>query len=115
MIFKLISAALIAFTAFMGVKHGWSALNPTPANSVMMQSLKLSTLLVKTIGVLTIIGAMLVLFPFTFFWGNILNASLIVLMMGLFIQARDTKMVAMEIPFLLIPLVLIYLKHPLSE
>jgi hypothetical protein len=115
MIFKLISTVLILFTAFMGIKHGWSALNPTPENSAMMESLKLSTSLVKVIGVLTFAGAILILFPSTFFWGNILNACLIVLMMGLFMQAKDYKFVAIEIPFLLIPLILIYLKHPLSS
>jgi hypothetical protein len=115
MILKLISAALILFTMVMGFKHGWSALNPTPENSVMMESLKLSASLVKVVGVLTIAGAVLILFPFTFFWGNILNSCLILVMMGLFIQAKDYKMVAIEIPFLLMPLVLIYLKHPLSD
>lgn len=115
MILKIISAALILFATFMGVKHGWSALNPTPENSVMMEGLKISSIFIKIIGVLTLIGAALILFPPTFFWGNILNACLILLMMLLFIRANDIKGVLIEIPFLLIPFVLIYLKHPLAN
>jgi hypothetical protein len=115
MVLKIISAGLILFTVFMGVKHGWSALNPTPENMVMMESLKISGTLIKLIGILTLTGASLILFPPTFFWGNILNACLIVLMMGLFIQAKEWKGVWIEIPFLLIPLLLIGLKHPLIK
>lgn len=115
MILKIISAALILFTTFMGVKHGWSALNPTPENMVMLEGLKISPLFIKIIGSLTLIGAVLILFPPTFFCGNILNASLILMMMVLFIRANDLKGVLIEIPFLVIPLVLLYLKHPLTK
>ncbi len=115
MILKIISSALILFTAFMGVKHGWSAIHPTPENMLMMEGLKISKSLILLIGILTLAGVVLILFPPTFFWGNILNASLIVLMMGLFIRANDWKGVLIEIPFLVIPLVLIWLKHPLSK
>jgi len=115
MIFKIISSALILFTVFMGVKHGWSALNPTPENMVMLEGLKISKTLIQLIGVLTLLGALLILFPPTFFWGNVLNASLIVGMMALFIRSDNWKGVLIEIPFLLMPLVLIWLKHPLTK
>ena len=115
MIVKLISAALILFTTFMGVKHGWSALNPTPESMVMMEGLKISTTFVTIIGVLTLLGAVLILFPPTFFWGCVLNAALILLMMVLFIRANDLKGVLIEIPFLIVPFVLLYLKHPLAK
>ncbi|MBC7486226.1 MAG: DoxX family protein [Cytophagaceae bacterium] len=115
MIFKIISSALILFTVFMGVKHGWSALNPTPENMIMMQGLKISKTLIQLIGVLTLLGVLLILFPPAFFWGNVLNASLIVLMMGLFIRCDNWKGVWIEIPFLVIPLLLIYLKHPFAK
>ena len=115
MILKIISAALILFTTFMGVKHGWSALNPTPENMVMMEGLKISSTLIKIIGILTLVGAVFILFPPTFFWGNILNAGLILVMMVLFIRTNDLKGVLIEIPFLVIPFLLIWLKHPLAK
>ena len=115
MILKIISSALILFTVFMGVKHGWSAFNPTPENRIMMEGLKISKTLVLFIGVLTLLGALLILFPPTFFWGNVLNACLIVFMMALFIRSDNWKGVLIEIPFLLMPLALIWLQHPLSK
>lgn len=115
MILKLISGALILFTVFMGIKHGWTALNPTPETMVIMEGLKISATLIKIIGVLTLLGAVLILLPSTFFWGNVLNAFLILGMMVLFTRANDLKGVLIEIPFLLIPFVLLYLKHPLAK
>ncbi|MDB5255934.1 MAG: hypothetical protein JWM14_629 [Chitinophagaceae bacterium] len=115
MILKVISAALILFTTFMGVKHGWSAFNPTPENRVMMEGLNISKTLIHIIGILTLLGALLILFPPTFFWGNVLNAGLIVLMMSLFIRSDNFKGLLIEIPFLVIPLLLIWLKHPFGK
>lgn len=58
-----------------------------------------------------LIGALL-LFPKTFLLGNILNAISIVIIMALAINAGSFKIAFMEIPFLLLPLVLIWLKYP---
>ena len=86
-----------------------------PENMAIFEGMHLSKALIKIIGVLTISGALLILFPSTFFWGNCLNAALIVCMIMLFIQANNIKYVMIEIPFLLMPFVIQYLKYPLAK
>jgi hypothetical protein len=118
MIFKIISGALLLFTTYMGIKHGWQVLNIKPGDTGpeidLIRKLNLSQGVLKVFAVLTILSALLILFPQTFVMGNILNAIGIVLIMSTLLNVREIKPVLIEIPFLLIPLILIYLKHPLA-
>lgn len=118
MIIKLISGALILFTAYMGFKHGWQALQIKPGDTgpevELFNKLNLSPAAIKTIGVLSILGGLLILAPQTFFIGNLLNAVVIVFLMAMFLNAGEIKPALIEIPFLAIPLLLIYLKYPLE-
>ena len=69
----------------------------------------------KVMSVLTLAVGLLILFPQTFFAGNLLNAALILLIMALSLNAGNLKIALIEIPFLLMPLVLIWLGHPLKK
>lgn len=53
------------------------------------------------------------LIPRTFFVGNVLNAITIVVIMALALNAGKPRIALIEIPFLALPLILIWLKHPL--
>lgn len=118
MIIKSISGTLLIFTAFMGIKHGWQGLTAKPGDAgpaaELFNKLDLSPLTTKGIGLVSIISALMILVPQTFVIGNLLNAALILFLMILFLNAREIKPALIEIPFLLIPLLLIYLKHPLE-
>jgi hypothetical protein len=57
----------------------------------------------------------MVLFPRTFFLANVLNAVLILLIMALALRVGNLKTALIEIPFLAMPLLLIWLKHPLEK
>lgn len=118
MIIKFISGTLLLFTAFMGIKHGWQGLTAKPGDTgpaaELFKKLDLSPVVTKGIGLVSIISALLILAPQTFVIGNALNAALILLLMVLFLDAGEIKPALIEIPFLLIPLILIYLKHPLA-
>jgi len=118
MITKLISGALILFTAYMGISHGLQGLNIKPGDTGpqvdLFSKLNLSQGATKAIAALSILSAVLILVPQTFVFGNLLNAGLILLLMVLFLNVREIKPALIEIPFLLIPLVLTYLKHPLA-
>lgn len=118
MIIKLISGALILFTAYMSLTHGWQGLNFKPDDTGpqvdLFKKIDLSPAVLKSFAVLTILSGLLVLFPQTFLAGNILNAVLILCLMILFVNVREMKPALIEIPFLLIPLILVYLKHPFS-
>lgn len=77
-----------------------------------MVQLGLSDLQAKGIALISIsIGVMLII-PKTFVVGNIISALMIVTVMGLALNAGNTRMALMEIPFLLMPLLLIWLKYP---
>jgi hypothetical protein len=66
-------------------------------------------------GAVTILAAVLILFPKTFVWGNFLMAAGILLIMCFHLLDKDLKGVAVEIPFLLLNLLIIYLQHPLKS
>lgn len=118
MIIKFISGALILFTAFMGIKHGWQGLTVKPGDIGptvdLFKKLNLSPGISKLIGVASIISGLLILAPQTFLIGNLMNAAVILFLMVMFLNIREIKPALIEMPFLLIPLVLIYLKHPLA-
>ena len=118
MVIKIISSALILFTAFMSIKHGWQGLtakpNATGPEADLFNKINLSPVVLKVFAVVTILSGVLILVPQTFVAGNLLNAALIFFLMVRFLGVREFKPALIEIPFLLIPLLLIYLKHPLA-
>ena len=112
---KIISGILILITAFLSVKHGWDGLSMKSNTNEMVNALGISKPVILTISVLSLAIGLLVLFPQTFFIGNVLNAILIVLIMALSLKTGNVKTALIEIPFLLMPFVLIYLWHPLKK
>ena len=110
---KIISIVLILISAFLSVKHGWDAFQPANAEqSKMMADLGISKTFMPFFGVLSIIIVLMLLFPQTFFISNLLNAVTIVLIMALSLRAGNTSMALIEIPFLAMPLLLIWLTYP---
>ncbi|MDN3579693.1 hypothetical protein [Mucilaginibacter flavus] len=115
---KIISGVLILFTAYMGIKHGWQGLNAKPTDTGpaadLFKKINLSMAVIKVFSALTILSALMILFPQTFVTGNVLNAVLIFFLMIQFLRVGEMKPALIEIPFLLIPIALIFLKHPLK-
>lgn len=116
MIVRIISGILMLFTAYLNFKHGWAGLSGrmSTEETKMMTDLGISKPVLTGISVLAIVSAILTLVPKTFFIGNILNAFGIIIVMSFALRSGNYKTALMEIPFLLIPLVLIYLGHPLK-
>lgn len=114
---KIISGILILITVYLNFKHGWSGLsgNASPEETKMMADLGLNKTKILVVSVLCLVVCVLTLFPQTFFIGNILNAISIVLIMAFALRSGKYKIAFIEIPFLLIPLILIYLGHPLKK
>lgn len=67
----------------------------------------------RGLGLLTICSALMILFSKTFVYGNVLMASTVLLIIGFHLTDRDIKGVAIELPFFLMNLIIIYLKYPL--
>ncbi|WP_428659066.1 hypothetical protein [Runella sp.] len=110
---KILSIILILASAFLSIKHGWDAFQPATAEQAkMMANLGITKSVMPYFGVFSIIVGLMLFFPQTFFLSNVLNAITIVLIMALSLKAGDYKMALIEIPFLAMPLILIWLKYP---
>lgn len=117
MIKNIISLVLLVVSVLLNFKHGWDTFSTksNPESLKMMNALGISTTATPFLGFLTIAAGVLLLIPRTFFFGNILNAMSIVLIMALALRAGNTKIALMEIPFLAIPLIMIWLKYPFKN
>ncbi|WP_144282055.1 DoxX family protein [Chryseobacterium echinoideorum] len=115
MILKIINSALILVAVFMSFKQGYAMLSGKPEMVEMFSKWNFSKTALMINGAVTIISAILILFPKTFVYGNFLMATGILLIICLHLLDKDLKGVAIELPFLLLNLVIIYLQHPLKN
>ena len=113
---KIISIVLLLISAFLSFKHGWDSFQPaSPDQAKMMADIGITRTLMPYIGVFSLIIGLTLLFPQTFFVSNVLHAVTIVLIMSLSLKAGNVKMALIEIPFLAVPLLLIWLKYPFKN
>ena len=115
MILKIINSALILVAVFMGMKQGYAMFSGKPEMLEMFSKWNFSKTAVMINGAVTMIAALLILFPKTFVWGNFLMAAGILMIICLQLLNKDLKGAAIEIPFLLLNLAIIYLQHPLAK
>lgn len=117
MVKHIIALILLLISVFLSFKHGWDSLQVKnhPESAKMMAELGIKQTYVPAMGVVMIVIGLLLLFPKTFFLGNVLNAISILLIMALALNAGNTKMALIEIPFLIMPLVMIWLKYPFKN
>ncbi|SEI41104.1 hypothetical protein SAMN04487995_0490 [Dyadobacter koreensis] len=110
---KIVSIVLLVTSAFLSLKHGWDAFQPAQAaQAKMMASLGIHPQAMPYFGVFSILMGLMLFFPQTFFLSNVLNAVTIVLIMALSLRAGDNRTALIEIPFLSMPMILIWLKYP---
>lgn len=113
---KIVAIILLLASAFLSMSHGWQAFQPTSAEQAkMMNNLGITQSVMPYFGALSITIGLMLFFPQTFFISNVLNAVTIVLIMALSLRAGDYKTALIEIPFLALPLILIWLKYPLKN
>lgn len=115
MLIKIINAGLILFAVFMGFKQGWNMLTTKPEMLELFGKWNFVKNFIIINGAVTILSAILILFPKTFVWGNFLMALGILLIICLQLQIKDLRGAAIEVPFLLLNLIIIYLQHPLKN
>lgn len=114
MIRIIISAALLFISVTLSFKHAWDTVyyKSNPESVKMMESLEISETFIPYLACAAIAVGVLLLIPRTFFLGNMLNAALIVMIMGLALRAGNYRIALIEIPFLVMPLIMIWLKYP---
>lgn len=115
MLIKILNSILIFFAVFMGIKHGWNMLVAKPEMLEMFGKWGLDKNVVIINGAVTLLASLLILFPKTFVWGNFLMAAGILLIICMQLLHKDLKGVAIEVPFLLLNFVIIYLQYPLKS
>ncbi len=115
MALKIINTALILVAVFMGFKQGYAMFSGKPEMLEMFGKWGFNKSGLMMNGAITIIAALLILFPKTFVWGNFLMAAGILLIICFHLMDKDFKGVLVELPFLLLNLVIIYLKHPFKN
>lgn len=114
---KIISGLLLALTLYLNGKHAWSGItmNMKPEETKMLSDIGIGSSFILPIGIVSLVICILLLFPQTFFVGNLLSAAMILVIMALALQAGNIKIALIEIPFLVMPLVMIWLGHPLRK
>jgi len=115
MIIKVINGLLMLAAVFMGLKQGFSMAAGKPAMLEMFGKWGFGTYGVIAFGIVTMLSAVLIVFPKTFVWGNFLMAAGILMIMCFQLLNKDLKGFGIELPFLLLNLIIIYLQHPLNE
>ena len=108
MLIKILNSALILFAIYMGVKQGWAMLSNKQEMLDMFGKWNFNNAAIKLMGAITIIGALMVLFPKTFVWGNFMMAVTILLIICLHLADKDLKGAAIELPFFLLNLRLFF-------
>ena len=115
MIVKIINSVLILIAVFMGAKQGWNMLTAKPEMLEMFGKWDFSKNAVMINGAVTLLAAVLILFPRTFVWGNFLMSAGILMIICLQLLTRNLKGAAIELPFFLLNLIIIYLQYPLKN
>lgn len=115
MIFKIINGILMLVAVYMGFKQGYAMFSGKPEMIDLFGKWGFNKTGLMINGAITIIAALLILFPETFVWGNFLMAAGILLIICFHLLDKDLKGMAIELPFLLLNLVIVYLQHPLKN
>lgn len=115
MFVKIVSTALILAIVFMGVKQGSAMISGKPEIEQLLGRFHFNRPAVLINGIVTLLSAVLILFPRTFIAGNFLMAAAILLILCLQLSLKDLKGAAIEIPFLLMNLAAIFFQHPLAK
>lgn len=111
---KILTILLMLVSGALSLKHGWDAFQDVNAEQAnMMAGLGITAAMMPCFGVISILIGIMLFIPQTFVLSNVLNAMTIVLIMGLSLNAGNYRVALIEIPFLALPLLLIWLKYPI--
>ena len=86
---NIIAAVLLLMLVSLSFKHAWDTLHyrNNPESMKMMESLGISETFIPYLAIIVVAVGTLLLFPRTFFLSNLLNAFLVVMIMGLALRA----------------------------
>lgn len=97
----------------MGLKQGYAMASGKPEMLDLFSKWGFSKNAVAINGTITMIAAVMIAFPKTFIWGNFLMAAGILMLICFHIRDKNLNGVMLELPFLALNLIIIYLQYPL--
>jgi hypothetical protein len=112
---RILSAILVLLAFVMGLRHGVGLLRSTPAKVQEALHISLNRPTILTLGILTCLGAVLLLFPSTFFAANFISAAVILYLAAVQSRAHNLRGALVELPFVLLPLLVLYLGYPFKH
>jgi hypothetical protein len=112
---RILCAILVLLAFVMGLRHGVGLLRSTPAQVQETLYISLNQPVILIIGFLTCLGAILVLFPPTFFAANFISAAVILYLAAVQSKAHNLRGALVELPFVLLPLLVLYLGYPFKH
>jgi hypothetical protein len=112
---RILCAALVLLAFVMGLRHGVSLLRSTPAQVQETLHISLNQATILIVGFLTCLGAVLVLFPTTFFAANFISALVVLYLAAVQSKAHNLRGACVELPFVLLPLLVLYLGYPFKH
>jgi hypothetical protein len=112
---RIISAILVLLAFVMGLRHGVDLIRSTPSKVLETLHISLNQPTIVVIGVLTCAGAILILFPQTFFAANFISAAVVLYLAAVQSKVHNFRGALIELPFLLLPLLVLYLGYPFKH
>ncbi|MBK1897155.1 hypothetical protein [Chryseobacterium paridis] len=112
MIVKILTIALIVIAVYMGFKQGLAMISGKLEMIQMLGKLGMSNTAIMILGIVTLVSAVMIVIPQTFVWGNFLMAGTILLIMCLELFHGDIKGALIELPFMGLNLLIIFLNYP---
>jgi hypothetical protein len=110
-----ITLGLLSF--YLSFCHGWDSLQfeQHPASVTLLTELGITRRFIPLLGAITLAAGLLLCWPSTFFAANVLNAVSILGIMALALRVGNYQLALREVPFLLLPLLLLYLGYPFQK
>jgi len=112
---KYLNTILILVAVYMGFKQGWAMLSGKQEMLELFGKWNFNKSAVMVVGAITILSAILIVIPKTFVWGNFLMAAGILMILCFQLYDNNLKGAALELPFLLLNMVIIYLQYPIKN
>lgn len=112
---KYLNIVLILAAVFMGFKQGLAMVSGKPEMIELFAKWNFNKTTVQMLGVVTVLSAILIVFPKTFVWGNYLMAATILMILCFQLYDKNLKGAALELPFLLLNLLIIYFQYPIKK
>lgn len=111
---RALSAILVLLAFVMGLRHGVWLLRSTPSQVQEILHISLNQTAILIVGFLTCLGAILLVFSPTFFAANIISGTVVLYLAAVQSKAHNIRGALIELPFLLVSLLMLYLGYPLQ-